>query len=202
MASHPGFDANLLDEQWSSLIQDERAPLLNRAVLGRYPSGKLASTLFPEGLPTFGLDRAIELFLPSGAQPDTDLQQPDISPLQAALVTAALSADGVRPAPTLVSAVITHAAGWVLLPGTDAPVQAISPGQAAARTNPLISDNSSIWEYTTEVQQATNQPVNWYVAGTTPEWGGPPMALALVLEEGDPQLAAQIGRSILQTALR
>jgi peptidoglycan glycosyltransferase len=39
MVSHPGYDPNLLDEQFESLAADEDAPLLNRATQGRYQPG-------------------------------------------------------------------------------------------------------------------------------------------------------------------
>jgi cell division protein FtsI/penicillin-binding protein 2 len=39
MASHPGFDANQLDQQWSDLIRHPDSPLLNRATQGQYPPG-------------------------------------------------------------------------------------------------------------------------------------------------------------------
>ncbi len=41
MASHPGYDPNLLDEQFNDLTAAENAPLLNRAVQGRYQPGLL-----------------------------------------------------------------------------------------------------------------------------------------------------------------
>jgi cell division protein FtsW (lipid II flippase) len=44
MASHPYFDANNLEDNWQDLIDNEDAPLVNRATQGLYPPG---STLFP-----------------------------------------------------------------------------------------------------------------------------------------------------------
>ena len=41
LASHPGYDPNLLDEQFETLSEDEAAPLLNRAVQGQYQPGLL-----------------------------------------------------------------------------------------------------------------------------------------------------------------
>ncbi len=45
MASHPGFDPNHLEETWEDLLEDSRAPLLNRAVQGRYQAGPAAGAL-------------------------------------------------------------------------------------------------------------------------------------------------------------
>ena len=39
MASHPYFDAANLETDWESLINDEDAPLINRATQGTYPPG-------------------------------------------------------------------------------------------------------------------------------------------------------------------
>lgn len=39
MASHPGFDANLLNDMWSTWANDPGAPLINRATQGQYPPG-------------------------------------------------------------------------------------------------------------------------------------------------------------------
>lgn len=39
LVSHPGYDPNLLDEQFDALIADKNAPLLNRATQGQYQPG-------------------------------------------------------------------------------------------------------------------------------------------------------------------
>jgi peptidoglycan glycosyltransferase len=39
MVSHPGYNPNLLDENFEELVADESAPLLNRAVQGQYQPG-------------------------------------------------------------------------------------------------------------------------------------------------------------------
>lgn len=202
MASHPGFDANLLDETWSDLIQDDRAPLLNRASLGRYPSGDLSKVLFPEGLDAFGLDQPLQMRLPTGDPPNISETEPNLSPLHTALIGAALSAEGVRPAPQFVSAVNTPSAGWVLLPRSAKPINAIQPALANDRARSLIRNNDNYWEHIAEVGQDTDQPIIWYVGGTIPGGSGPPLALALVFENGDQTLAAAIGRRILETAIR
>jgi peptidoglycan glycosyltransferase len=46
LASHPTFDPNTLDEQWEALVNDQRAPLLNRATLALYqPGGALSPAI-------------------------------------------------------------------------------------------------------------------------------------------------------------
>lgn len=39
MVSHPGYNPNRLDETFAALVEDETAPLLNRAVQGQYQPG-------------------------------------------------------------------------------------------------------------------------------------------------------------------
>lgn len=41
LVSQPGYDPNLLDEQFDALVADETAPLLNRATQGQYQPGLL-----------------------------------------------------------------------------------------------------------------------------------------------------------------
>ncbi|MCA1953675.1 MAG: FtsW/RodA/SpoVE family cell cycle protein [Anaerolinea sp.] len=40
MASSPSFDPNQIEQQWPTWLNDQRAPLLNRAVQGLYPPGQ------------------------------------------------------------------------------------------------------------------------------------------------------------------
>lgn len=55
MASHPYFNANSLEEDWSTLIDDPAAPLLNRATQGLYPLGNAGiSLLLPAYLQSSG----------------------------------------------------------------------------------------------------------------------------------------------------
>lgn len=57
LASHPNFDANRLEENWASIINDPQAPLINRTTLGQYPTGAalggllLAAQTDPSNLP-------------------------------------------------------------------------------------------------------------------------------------------------------
>jgi peptidoglycan glycosyltransferase len=45
MSSHPGYDPNLLDEQFDMLTEDEDAPLLNRVTQGQYQPGRILQPL-------------------------------------------------------------------------------------------------------------------------------------------------------------
>jgi hypothetical protein len=50
MSSHPTYDPNQLDEQWDSLRNDARAPLINRVTQGLFPVGDLARLIGLIGL--------------------------------------------------------------------------------------------------------------------------------------------------------
>ncbi len=45
MSSHPGYNPNLLDEQFDILSEDEDAPLLNRVTQGQYQPGRILQPL-------------------------------------------------------------------------------------------------------------------------------------------------------------
>lgn len=45
LGSRPDFDANQLDQIWLDLMEEDSAPLLNRAVLGTYPTGPALGAL-------------------------------------------------------------------------------------------------------------------------------------------------------------
>jgi len=197
MASHPGYDSNQLDTAWESLLQDESSPLLDRATLGRYPAGDLFKSLFLEGYEAYGFDHAANSEVLSSGLDLTDEPQSVLSPLQAALGAATLSAGGLRPALTLVSAVNTPSAGWVLLPVSQEPEQAIPAGAAADRIETLTQPADQFWSYSTSSKGSNGKGVTWYVSGSLPGATRTPLALALVLEADDLPLAQQIGRQIL-----
>ncbi len=54
MSSHPGFDPSALAETWPDLINDPGAPLINRAVQGRYDAGPALGPFLLAGVMTAG----------------------------------------------------------------------------------------------------------------------------------------------------
>lgn len=79
IASQPAFNANELDAEWNSLIQDSSTPLFNRASLGQYQPGSslglfLLAAAYQEGsLPDFpeSLDYVLdEKLITCAKQPD------------------------------------------------------------------------------------------------------------------------------------
>ncbi len=183
MASHPTYDPNLLDEIGESLSSDENAPLLNRATQGEYPLNAELSALLQESTP------------PVIRLPLAEKKEGYATPLEMALLAAALSNDGIAPAPRLAQAVNTPQSGWVVLPALGHAQTLIS----AAESRQLITTfggDSGYWQFIVE----NNEDALWLLAGVSADWQGTPLALALVLEEGDADTAAQIAEDLLGRA--
>ncbi len=194
MASQPAFDANRLAEQWDRLVRDIDTPLLNRAVLGRYPfddeqlfsNGVLTDLTSPARLPFFDDDLGNQAGNPSG-----------YSPLQMALAAAAVSAGGLQPAPQLVTAVNTPQAGWVPLPAQAEPRRVLSPEEAREIAVRRTTAASQTWQSTSVIAANTDDAATWYLGGTLPGQDGTPYAVAVILEMDNPILAARIGQAML-----
>jgi len=124
-----------------------------------------------------------------------------VSPLQMALAAAALSNQGIRPAPLLVLAVDTPQSGWVMLPSLVTAVEVFSAQTARAIAEQLADPSLPTWRTTACVQYSASDGVCWYLGGTRESWAGTPFALAVLLENPDPELVTAIGREILETAI-
>ncbi len=208
MASHPTFDANQLEEQWESVINNTGAPLLNRATQGRYPVGDLRDMFssidtIPSGStpPAIGemlwLSDIPILQLPAGEGYPDDEANPAFSPIQIALAAAAVSSGGTRPAPQIVTAVNTPQAGWIILPSPSSSRRVID-SETAERIAALNAiPRMEIWQKSAVLADASGQKITWYLGGTLPGQQSVPYAIALILEEGDQQLAEEIGQSVL-----
>ena len=217
MASHPGYDPNKLDTLGATLAQDPAAPLLNRAAQGQYPAGPalnpflLAHTADKGTLADDSLSQlfaalgfydvpAANIQAASAALPGT-IRNLKVSTLQMALAAAALTDNGVRPAPRLALAVNTSAQGWVVFPARGKPATALSANAARQATAALAIQGQPFWQYTSP-PQADGSSISWYLAGTLPNWQGTPLAVVVTLEENNPDQARAIGYGVLQTAIK
>ena len=130
-----------------------------------------------------------------------------VSPLQLALAAATLSSEGERPTPRLVVAVDTPQSGWVMLPVTSQSQRALQAQAADNTAQALSSGELPIWQVVAAAQEATDYSSNanpgyvWYLGGTLPEWKGATLAIAVILEENDPQGVQDIGHSMFQNAI-
>lgn len=274
MATSPSFDANALETNWSTLINDPSAPLLNRAVMGMYPAGNSLGVFLLSTNPAKASDeynspdRSDCATAPAGStlaealaagctesvrqlissmDPQEVLSQLDglgffsvpafpvetlstskpgaisdafsyiegleadsqsnayllVSPVQMALAAASLSYGGERLSPRLAMAVENPNSGWVMLPVNGQPIQAVPAQTAVNIAEALAVKDLPIWQVVAisgkQNQGDGNSSIfSWYIGGTIPEWNGASLALALLLEEANPQTAQTIGRSLLQ----
>ena len=216
MASHPTFDANLLDTIGESLSTSDQAALLNRSVQGLYPFGPASSPLlqaeFGTSRPTnealvnfynkLGFYNTPDLRLQAAAAaPRGAVENLEISPAQLAIAVAALSNQGLCTGMQIASAVETPSEGWVVLPAPATPTQCVSAEGARLVTQGLQSHGNPFWEYTGTGQDKSH-PITWYVAGTLSNWKGTPLAIVVALEESAPARAKEIGSEVLKTAIQ
>ena len=182
MASHPTYDPNLLDEIGESLSADEDAPLLNRATQGQYPLNADLSALLQKSAP------------PVIRLPLAEEKEDYATPLEMALLAAALTNDGVAPAPRLAQAVNTPQNGWVVLPALGE-AQTLLSTEESRQLITTFDGDSGYWQFIVE----NDEDALWLLAGVNADWQGTPLALALVLEEGDANAAAEIAESLLSS---
>jgi hypothetical protein len=215
MASHPTFNPVDLNERGMDLNKDPDKPLINRVTQGLYPIGTLiepfASALYPDDTfhpndlqsvyNAFGFSRAPLLRMPL-ADPVTDKEGQDlhITPLQAALASAALSNHGTVPAPRVATGVNTPGGGWVVLPALGTEFEAIPGAAADAIAQSLIDEGQVHWSYVGEAASGES-PVTWFIGGTPPNWQASPLVVVVLLEEQNPQMAQEIGRDLLSAAM-
>ena len=123
-----------------------------------------------------------------------------ISPLQLAMAAASLTSDGRLPDPNLVLGVQTPHQGWVMLnPGTSTEV--LDTYAANQVVNMLTKTSSIIWQSIGYGEGVKDELTTWFIGGTTAEWIGSPLAIAVVIEEENPDLAEQIGQSVLNATI-
>lgn len=131
-----------------------------------------------------------------------------VSPLQMALAAATLSNGGERPAPNLVMAVDTPQSGWVMLPESSKPELVLQEKVANNTADALADDELPIWQVVSAGDEGVgnsseaNPGYSWFIGGTLPEWPGAPVAIAVLLEENDPQRVLEMGESLLQSAMQ
>ncbi len=122
-----------------------------------------------------------------------------VTPLQMVLAAAAISADGISPAPRIAMAVNTTTQGWVILPAGQKTQSFSAEGISMALTM-LTDEEAPCWHTTASVPTSEGQ-IHWFVGGTTPEWKGTSLALAVVIEGGTARSATDLGIALLNSVM-
>ncbi len=123
-----------------------------------------------------------------------------VSPLQMALAAASLSNGGKRPGPMLAASVQTPQSGWVVLPN-DAAQTVFTSLPSTSVLSTFSNGDLPAWEATGTAQDEEQQ-FSWYIGGTLPNWTGQPMAIAVLLEEDNADMAQSIGENVLKQAVQ
>jgi hypothetical protein len=215
MASHPTYDPNKLTENSGQLLVDENSPLLNRAAQGLYPLGDTALPLLraqfgdkpPPNLVLESFYKSLGFYtnpiinMPVAAGDENpDVTQLRVSPLQVCIAISALSHGGILPAPRIATAVNTPEQGWVVLPALDSARRVLQATAAAEAAASFVQDANPFWSHTAQAVTERSR-ITWFVAGTPPDWQGAPLALVVVLEENNPNLAQRIGEELFNAGL-
>lgn len=173
-------------------------------ILGFYTAPQLDLPTLSQNAPEAFSEAGLSALGVFGADLDTG-QTLQVSPLQMALASAALSSQGVRPALRLALAVNTPLAGWIILSAQGEPETVFSAAAANATTDRLAVTGKPFWFSVASTPTGSNPiaPVyTWFTGGTTSAWPGSPLALAFILEEDNPVLAYDIGVQLLEETLK
>lgn len=215
MASHPTFDANLLDTTGASLAEAETAPLLNRATQGLYPLSPVVGPILQAGYgnQTPGEAELVSFYEKLGFYQPPNLRLPaaettatgtstnlTVSPAQIIRAGSALSSAGRCPPISLASAVETPRDGWLVLASPGEVVQCLPEAGVRQVAEQLQVPGQPFWAYQSQGSSQV-EPVSWYLAGTLPNWSGTPLTVVVVLEENTPNLAETIGSEVLLKAI-
>ncbi len=121
----------------------------------------------------------------------------NVSPVQMAMVAATITNNGARPAPALVNSYLTPEGDWQALgPGKTVAV-VYTPSLSTEIQADLRSSTQTIWYQVGHAMINLEEPLTWYIGGTTPEWSATPLAIAIAIEEDAPALALTIGNTLL-----
>jgi cell division protein FtsW (lipid II flippase) len=122
-----------------------------------------------------------------------------VSPLQMALAASTLSSGGSTPSPLLAMAIRTPNQGWVILPHGDS--KPVFTQTSAATTASYLAEPGSLFWQTLASADSNKEKVTWFIGGTRTQWQGSPLAVAVLLEEDNPELAQTIGHNLFEKAL-
>ena len=149
----------------------------------------------------FGFDTLPQIQLPVApiaSEADRTIRR--ASPLQMVLASAALSNHGLIPAPRIAMAVKTPKEGWIPLPALESSNEAIQASAADEAILAYLVEDQMYWRHIGQAQEE-NLSFTWFIGGTPPNRQAAPLAIVIVLEEANTQLADRIGKELLIDAM-
>jgi cell division protein FtsW (lipid II flippase) len=211
MASHPTYDPGNLND---NLLTDPNNPLINRASQGQYRAEAIMSPFIAalhgnspsnpdleHTFKSFGFFQTPVLELPvTPAIARYRRSEFRVSPLQMSLAAAALSNNGVIPAPRIAMAVNTPLEGWISLPALGTPVRAYQSSAWDEAVTSYLASEQSFWRHI-GVEREDASSITWFIGGTLPNWHGTPLAVVVLVEEDNRHLAERIGRELVIDAM-
>lgn len=120
-----------------------------------------------------------------------------VTPLQMALLAAAVTNGGMQPTPKLVNSYQSDNGAWVAFGGDVSAVEVFSTELAFQIRKRFLAESQPIWYLNGHAGLESGETLTWYIGGTTPQWVGVPLAIAVAIEGSNPALSQQIGRQLL-----
>jgi cell division protein FtsW (lipid II flippase) len=124
-----------------------------------------------------------------------------ISPLQLAMAASTLTNGGTLPAPRIVIGYEDPQSKWVSFPKLGEDQEVLKSQDTASISRLLTVTDSPRWQAVSTIHTADDAPITWFMSGTTPDWQGQPYVVIVALETDDPNLAAEIGTTLLEQAM-
>lgn len=121
----------------------------------------------------------------------------EISPLQVALATAAISNHGVMNSPVIGSSFQSSSDEWKIIPARSTRNSVFTPGSADAVAEGLTLEGIPAWGAVGQGISSETEMITWFIGGTNSDWAGTPITLAIVYEGDMPQKAMADGSWIL-----
>jgi cell division protein FtsW (lipid II flippase) len=121
----------------------------------------------------------------------------NVTPLQMALMAAALTNDGMQPTPKLVNSYQSENGAWVAFGGNTSALEVFNSDLALQLRNQFLAESQSIWYLNGHAALESGETLTWYIGGSTPQWVGVPLAIAVAIEGSEPALSQQIGSQLL-----
>lgn len=122
-----------------------------------------------------------------------------LSPLQVARSVSAFSNAGEIPYPRLTLAVHTPQQDWVIFSAED-PIRIMDTLYANQTANYFSRNDYPVWEIIS-TNDSDENPIQWFVTGTMPDWQATPLVFVLTMENGTPIQVKELGRQIMEQIL-